>query len=490
MQDRREKAEAWAKQRHALYIDGRWVGTRDAIACIDPTTERVVGEAPLGDVADVDAAVDAARRSFKAGWGCLSRTARAQRLRAAGRVIRENAEELAGLISLENGKLFSEALNDDMPDTADVFDYYAGWTDKFYGETAPVERGFLNYITRAPVGVCGLIVPWNYPLLLAAWKLAAALAMGNTAVVKPSENTPLSMLRLADLLDRAEIFPAGTINVVTGAGETGDLLARHGNVDKISFTGSAATGRKIVTASGQSNLKTVTLELGGKAPVLLFADAPNLQAAIERCFAVAYSHKGEKCTEPARLLIEDSIYDGVACALAERAAAVRCGDPFEHGVGQGPQCGKAQYEKITGYIEAGIESGARLLAGGTPKKSGPGYYVPPTLFGDVDQNASIAREEIFGPVLVLQRFRAEDEAVTLANDSKFGLAAGLYTSDLSRAHRVAAAIEAGQVFVNRYGCYDFASPFGGFKQSGWGKEMGVHSLEAYTRAKSVWIAYD
>lgn len=490
MQDRRVKAEAWAKKRHALYIDGRWQSTRGAIACIEPASARFVGEAPLACAADVDAAVDAARRSFREGWGRLSRTARAQRLRAAARVIRENAEELAGLIALENGKLFSEALNDDMPDTADVFDYYAGWTDKFYGETAPVERGYLNYITREPVGVCGLIVPWNYPLLLAAWKLAAALSMGNTAVVKPSEQTPLSLLRLIELFDASEVFPAGAINVVTGDGETGERLSRHPDVDKISFTGSTATGGKIVAASGQSNLKTVTLELGGKAPVLIFADAPDLSAAIDRCFVVAYSHKGEKCTEPARLLIEDSVYDDVARRLAERAAAVRCGDPFEEGAGQGPQCGKAQYEKIVGHIEAGIASGARLLAGGRPLPADGGYYVPPTLFGDVDQSASIAQEEIFGPVLVLQRFRGEDEAVKLANDNKYGLAAGLYTADVSRAHRVAAAIDAGQVFVNKYGCYDFASPFGGFKRSGWGKEMGVHSLEAYTRAKSVWIAYE
>lgn len=490
MQDLRKKAEAWAKQRQALHIDGRWVQTQGASACIDPATERVIGEAPLASAQDVDAAVEAARRSFKQGWGRLSRHARAQSLHAAGRIIRENAEELAAIIALENGKLFREALDDDMPDTADVFDYYAGWTDKLYGETAPVERGFLNYVSREPVGVCALIVPWNYPLLLAAWKLAAALSMGNSTVIKPSENTPFSMLRLMDLWDRAEIFPPGTINVVTGAGETGELLARHLGVDKISFTGSTATGGKIVVASGQSNLKTVTLELGGKAPVLLFADAPNLLAALDRCFNVAYSHKGEKCTEPARLLIQDEIYDDVAQVLAERALAVRCGDPFDASAGQGAQCGKAQYEKIVDYIESGIDGGADLLAGGKPQKNGPGYYVPPTLFGNVDRRAPIAQEEIFGPVLVLQRFGDEDEAIALANDSKYGLAAGLYTADVSRAHRVAAAIEAGQVFVNRYGCYDFASPFGGFKRSGWGKEMGAHSLDAYTRAKSVWIAYD
>lgn len=491
-----QSALSWANQKHRLYIDGNWLDGGEHFPCLDPTTGTALGDIPVATAAAVDSAVEAAGRAFTGAWGQMSRREKSRRLRAAGQLLRQHREELAAIISLENGKLYREALADDMPDTADIFDYYAGWTDKFYGETAPVAKGFVNYISREPVGVCGLIVPWNFPLLLAMWKLAPALAMGNTAVIKPSEETPLSLLRAFELFAEADIFPHGTINLVLGGGAVGNLIANHPHIDKVSFTGSTATGKKIVTAAGQSNLKTVTLELGGKAPVLLFDDLPDFEAAVERCFQVGFSQKGEKCTEPTRLIIQDALYDRFVAALVEKVNAIRCGNPFgtfAAGPGQGPQCSRAQFDKIMGYIEQGISDGAKLLAGGAADTRGDnrrGYFIQPTVFGDVDNALAIAREEIFGPVMVVQRFDGEAQAVAMANDSQYGLAAGLYTADISRAHRIAAALEAGQIFINRYGCYDFASPFGGFKQSGWGKEMGIHSLDAYTRAKSVWIAYD
>ena len=492
LQQLRDEATRWAAKPHQFYIDGSWLAPAHRMDCLNPATEERICEIGQAGASDVDAAVASARGAFKGAWGRASRQERRRALIAIGDVLRKNQDELSAIITLENGKLFSESLEGDMPDTADIFDYFAGWVDKFYGETAPVERGFLNYIVREPVGVCGLIVPWNFPLLLATWKIAPALAMGNTVVIKPSESTSLSLLRAVELIDEADILPPGVLNVVTGDGVVGDLISRHPDIDKVSFTGSTQTGKKVAVAAGQSNLKTVTLELGGKAPVVVFADAPNFDDAVERCFTVAFSQKGEKCTEPTRILLEDAIYDRFAAALAERADAVVCGDPFDPASGQGAQCTRAQYDKIISYLEAGKRDGAAVLAGGTADieaNGGTGYFIRPTIFGDVPNHLSIAQDDIFGPVLALQRFSNENQAIELANDTRYGLAAGLYTADNSRAHRVAAALDAGQVFVNRYGCYDFASPFGGFKQSGWGKEMGIHVLAAYTRSKSIWVSY-
>jgi aldehyde dehydrogenase (NAD+) len=488
----RDRAIAWASSPKGFYIDGTWRPAAERRVCRDPTRREVVSAVGQASAEELDSAVDAARRALKsAAWVGMTRQARAARLRAAGGLIRDNAAELAAIIALENGKTFAEARDDDMPDTADIFDYYAGWVDKLYGETAPVEPGFLNYIQREPVGVCGLIVPWNFPLLLAMWKIAPALAMGNTVVVKPSELTPLSLVRCVELFDAAGLFPPGVLNLVTGDGEVGARISGHQDIDKVSFTGSTATGKQVVQAAGASNLKTVTLELGGKAPVLIFEDAPDVSAAIDRCVQAHFSQKGEKCTEPTRLLIQDGLYDRFSAAVAEKVRHIRLGDPFDPETSQGPQCGEAQQRKILDYIAQGKAAGAKIVAGGElapPAEAPLGLFAPPTVFGEVENSLAIAREEIFGPVLVLQRFTTEAQALEMANDTPYGLAAGVYTGDLSRAHRVAAQLDAGQVFVNRYGCYDFASPFGGFRQSGWGKEMGVHALHAYTRQKSIWIA--
>jgi len=312
--------------------------------------------------------------------------------------------------------------------------------------------------------------------------------MGNTVIVMPSEYTPLSILRLAELIHEKADLPAGVFNVITGDAETGKLISEHPEINKISFTGSTVVGKKVLEGAAHSNLKTVTLELGGKSPNILFADLPDLEAAIDRSCTAMFSHKGEKCSEPTRILIQDSIYDQVVSGLVERMKKIRLGDPFSEGANQGPQAHAAHYKKVLDYIEIGKKEGAKLAFGGETKQAaGKGYFIAPTLFTEVKPQMRIAQDEIFGPVLVAIRFRTEEEAIEIANQTAYGLAAGLWTSDLSRAHRVASKLDAGMVFVNRYGCYDFASPFGGFKQSGWGKEMAIQSLDAYTKTKSVWV---
>ncbi len=480
----------------------RWLATRPQ-APVDPAapgwhrTNPATG-APLAwvafdDAAAVDRAVRRAGSAFApdSPWRRLSRRDRAAALRAVGEVVRANADELAALVSLENGKLLREALEDDMPDTADVFDYYAGWTDKLYGELSPVEGDAWNIVTRDPAGVCALLVPWNFPLLLAAWKIAPALAMGNTVVVKPSPFTPFSLLRLTELVAEAGVLPDGVLEVVVGDADTGAALVTHPGVAKVSFTGSTAVGRRILSDVAATNLAATTLELGGKSPNIVFGDVPDLEACIERSFHLMFSQKGEKCSEPTRFLLHESVHDEFVAALVAKADAVVCGDPFDPAATQGPQCNEAQLDRLLAGIAAAHDEGATLVAGGgrdTTGDNGRGLFLRPTIFTGVTPAMALFRDELFGPVLAVTSFRTEEEAVALANDTPYGLAAGVYTGDLGRARRVATALDAGQVFVNRYGCYDFAAPFGGTKGSGWGKEMGIHSLDAYTRAKSIWLA--
>lgn len=488
----------WLREKKAFYIGGEWVhrSSSHEFAVIDPATEMQVSLLSEADGTIVDAAVDAAHRAFmatgKGSWRDATRRQRSEALQKVAQLIRDHADELAAIETVTNGKTFREAREDDIPEAAAVLDYYAGWTDKYYAESVPVDPPYINYTVHEPVGVVGLIIPWNFPLLLGMWKLAPALAMGNTVIVKPASNTSHSMIRLFELIHEARILPPGVINLIYGDQVPGEALSHHPRVDKVSFTGSTAVGKSVVLGAGRSNLKAVTLELGGKSPNIIFDDAKDLESVIQRSFTAMFSHKGEKCSEPTRFLIQESIYSTVATRLAELARTVKCGHPFDPATTQGAQANKKHFEKILSYIAKGQEEGATLLSGGKDTKAangGRGYFIPPTIFGDVKNDMSIARDEIFGPVLCLIKFKTEDEAIAIANDTPYGLAAGLYSGDASRCLRVSQRLDAGMVFVNHYGCYDFASPFGGVKQSGWGKEMAMHSLAAYTKTKSIWMKY-
>jgi len=490
---KREWANNWLGSTKKLYIDGTWSDSQGGkiVESTNPATGELLGKFQEAGSADIDRAVAAARGAHVEGtWRRMPRRERARLLRKIAEVIDNHRAELATLECLDNGKLYSEAYNDDLPETAEVFEYYAGWTDKYYSETVPVDDGFINYTVREPIGVCGLIVPWNFPLLLAAWKLAPALAMANTVIVKPSPFTSLSMIRMIEIINEEVDLPKGVLNLTMGGAETGQLICEHPGINKVSFTGSTATGKKVVRSSAESNLKSVSLELGGKSPNIIFEDVPDLDFAMERSYTAMFCHKGEKCSEPTRLFVHKSHYDRFLEDLIRRADAIKCGDPFSPTSTQGAQCNEEQLKKILRYIEIGKSEGGRLVAGGERDISGSnasGYFVRPTIFADVDNKMKIAQDEIFGPVLSVIPFTDEDHVVEMANDSSYGLAAGLWTKDISRAHRVAGRLEAGMVFINRFGCYDFSSPFGGFKESGWGKDMAVQSLDAYTRLKSIWV---
>lgn len=488
----RDWAKKWLERKLTGFVAGDFLpATGSTYIPLNPADSSPLATHYETSAAQVDQAVNSAGQAFQdAAWRGLSRYERIEKIRAIASAIRDHRAELATLETLSNGKTYVEAFVDDLPESADVFDYYAGWVDKLYGETSPVAEGFLNFTKREPVGVCALVVPWNFPLLLACWKIAPALAMGNTVVVKPAPQTSLTMLRLAEILRDKKILPPGVFNVVIGGAIPGEALTRHPRVNKISFTGGTATGRHILKASADSNLKPVTLELGGKSPNIIFQDAGNLDAVAERSFTAMFSHKGEKCSEPTRLIIHESIHDEFMQRLIKKAEAIRCGDPFSADTDQGPQCFEEHMNKILNYIDIGKKEGGRLIAGGTRDTNGTnakGCFVRPTIITDVTAKMTIFQEEVFGPVLAVTKFKTEAEAVQLANDSRYGLAAGLYSKDIDRAMRVAGQLEAGQVFINRYGCYDFAAPFGGFKESGWGKEMAIHSLDSYTRLKSVWV---
>ena len=470
-----------------LFINGRWVDSVSGktFDTLNPATEKVITSVAEGDSADIDLAVAAAREAFENGpWKKTDARDRGRILLKIAGLIERNKDELALLDTLDNGKPINETTKADIPLVIDCFLYYAGWADKIHGETIPVRGDFFNYTLREPVGVVGQIIPWNFPLLMAAWKIAPALACGNTIVLKPAEQTPLSALRLGEICQEAGL-PDGVLNIVTGYGPTaGAALAEHMDVDKIAFTGGSATGRIIMQAASK-NLKRISLELGGKSPNIVFADS-DIDSAVDGAMTGIFFNQGEVCCAGSRLFIEKSIHEEFIDKLSNKAANMRVGNPEDTGTQMGAQVSKEQFDKILGYIETGKQEGAKLVTGG--ERCGErGYFIKPTIFDAVDNNMRIAKEEIFGPVVSAITFDDVSEVVKQGNLSVYGLAAAVWTKDIKKAHRLARDLKAGTIWINTYNAFDAASPFGGFKQSGFGRELGVHALELYTHVKSVWI---
>jgi len=454
---------------------------------VNPATEEVLTSVAEAGREDVDAAVRSALDTFESNaWRGTSARRRGEMLHRLGELILRDIEELARLETLNNGKPVLESKIDTRL-AAQTFKYYAGWADKIHGETIPVDGAFLNYTLREPLGVVGAIIPWNFPLNLASWKVAPALACGNTVVLKPAELTPFTALRLAELALEAG-FPPGALNCIPGKGSVaGAALVKHPDVAKIAFTGSTEVGREIMR-EGAATVKRVSLELGGKSPNIVYADA-DLDAAARGALNAIFYGKGEVCAAGSRLLVEESVRGELEERILARAQKMVAGDPLDPKTRLGAIVSEKQMERVLGYISGARAEGAKLLAGGerTPV-NGKGYFVAPTIFGDVDPAMTIAREEVFGPVLAMLTFDGgEDGATQLANRTIYGLAAGIWTRDIKKALRTARAVKAGTVWVNTYNMYDAASPFGGFKQSGFGRDLGEQALEGYTQVKSVWV---
>tara|TARA_A100001391_G_scaffold130111_6_gene89480 strand:- start:41430 stop:42932 length:1503 start_codon:yes stop_codon:yes gene_type:complete len=473
-----------------LFIDGEWRQRDAQIEVFDPATAKRVTSVPRGNAADVDLAVAAARRAFDEGpWAKMTPADRGKLVWRLGDLVERHADELAELEAIDNGKPVTDARWGDVAFSHELLRYMAGWSTKLTGETIPLSQPapFHAYTLREPVGVCAQIVPWNFSFMMAIWKVAPALATGCTIVLKPAEQTPLTALRLAELVEEAG-FPNGVFNVVTGLGEeAGAALAAHDDVDKVAFTGSTEVGKKILEAA-KGNLKKVSLELGGKSPMILFADA-DLDVAIPAIASGIFYNMGQTCTAGSRLYVEDSIADAVHEALAEHAQGLRIGPGLDPATQIGPLVSAEQQAKVLGYIQSGVGDGARLLCGGR-HHGDDGYFVEPTILADTAPHMAVVKEEIFGPVLVSATFADGDvaSAVREANDSIYGLAASVFTQDIDKAHAVAKRIKAGTVGINTHHVIDPALPFGGFGQSGWGREMGWSAIELYTELKSIGVA--
>ncbi|NWF67520.1 MAG: aldehyde dehydrogenase family protein [Chloroflexi bacterium] len=489
------RVSAFLAQEQRLLIGGRWLPAHsgETFTTYDPSSGLPLAAVPRAAAADVELAVQAARAAFDSGpWRSgLSPLERARLLWRLADLLEQHAEALAQLEALDNGKPLATARSVDVPLSVDHLRYFSGWANKIEGATIPVnEKNMFAYTVREPIGVCGLIVPWNYPLLMAIWKIAPALAAGNCVILKPAEQTPLSALYLARLFEEAG-FPPGVCNVLTGYGEeAGAALVDHHGVDKIGFTGSTEVARAIVKAS-VSNLKRVSLELGGKSPNIVFADA-DLEQAIHGATWAIFGNNGQSCTAGARLYIERRVFEDVVEGIAEKTRAITLGaglDPSPHDLG--PVISAEQLARVTGYIEAGLRGGARLVTGGERLGGvlAGGYFLQPTLFIDAHDDLSIVREEIFGPVVCALPFDDPAEVLRRANSSEYGLAAGIWTHDLRKAQRFAAALQAGTVWINTWGNTEAAVPFGGYKQSGHGREMGYDAIQLYTEVKSVWTYY-
>ena len=480
-----------APRKYQLFIDGQWVDSESGktFSTPNPATGETLAEVAEADKADIDKAVVAARRAFEGKWSKLSARDRGRLIYKLSQLIEQHAAELAALETADNGKPIKESLYVDLPQVVENFEYFAGWATKIEGETIPVPGKMFNYTLREPIGVCGQIIPWNFPLLMAAWKLAPALAAGNTVVLKPAEQTPVGAMELGKLIQEAG-FPEGVVNIVPGYGETaGAALASHPGIDKVAFTGSTEVGKMIARAAAD-NLTKVSLELGGKAPNIVFADS-DLEQAVAGAMMGIFYNQGQVCCAGSRLFVEESVKDEFLEKLSDKAGKISVGDPMNKSTQMGPQVSEDQLNRIKSYVDVARSEGATVLAGGqSPQLEAAfqkGYFFSPTIFSEVKNSMRVAQEEIFGPVVSVITFKDEDDLIKQANDTIYGLSAGIWTRDITRAHRFAKEIKAGVIWINTFNMFNAASPFGGYKQSGYGREMGRHALDLYTQVKSVWV---
>jgi aldehyde dehydrogenase (NAD+) len=470
-----------------LLIDGEFVDSVSGktFETLNPATGEVIARVAEAQAPDVDRAVAAARKAFEGRWGKATGPTRSMLLNRLADLIEKHKEELAALETLDNGKPISDSLNADLPLTIACYRYYAGWADKLQGKTIPLNGPYFCYTRHEPVGVVGQIIPWNFPLLMQAWKLGPALATGCAVVMKPAEQTPLSALRVGELMLEAG-YPPGAVNLLPGFGPSaGQAISRHRDIDKVAFTGSTEVGKLVMQAAAETNLKRVTLELGGKSPNIVLADA-DLDAAVEGAYFGLFFNQGQCCVAGSRLFVEESIHDAFVDKMLAKAKGRKVGDPFDPATEQGPQVSEEQFDKVMGYIDSGRKEGAKLLTGGT-RVGDKGYFVAPTVFDGVRDDMTIAKEEIFGPVMSIITFKDMDEVVRRANNTMYGLAAAVWTKDVAKAHNMSARLRAGTVWVNCYDVFDAAAPFGGFKMSGIGRELGEYGLAAYTEVKTVTV---